>query len=60
MFLRLEIRFGDPNLEDSWGDWATILRPIKRVHIHPNYKPSQAYFDIAILEIDQVTLCFTS
>jgi hypothetical protein len=48
------IRFGDNNLEDSFDDYGMVERGIKKINIHPKYKTNQAYFDVAVLEIDEV------
>ena len=52
-FFRYRVRLGQNDLnslEDS------VSSKIKRVHTHPNYKNYEAYFDVAIVEIETVVL----
>ena len=60
LFLSWKIRLGDNNLEDSSDDHGMVERGIKKISIHPRYKPTQAYFDVAIMEIDEVVRNYTN
>jgi hypothetical protein len=53
LFFRYSVRLGQNDLstnEDS------VNKKIKGVHIHPEYKSYQAYFDVAVVEIETVQL----
>jgi hypothetical protein len=48
------VRLGDTNLGDSSDDGAVIERQIRDIHVDPDFRPTVAYFDVAVIEIDEV------
>jgi hypothetical protein len=50
------VRLGEPNLSpsDDSKKKSSEHRKISRVTIHPKYNNGQAYFDIALLDVDEI------
>ena len=49
----MQLRFGDRNLASAADDLGLVTRGIARTHRHHRYQLYLAYYDVAMLELDQ-------
>ena len=48
-----KVRIGDLNLKVEENYLEPQIRQIKRIYVHPKYKTTAFYDDIALLELDE-------
>ena len=53
-FFRWLLRLGDQDHLNESDDFSKVEMKINQFRIHPLYKKGQAYFDVAIIDMDQV------
>ena len=55
IFFRWSVRLGDVDLSSEVDDGAVVEREVLHLSIHSNFHRGQAYFDVAVLTVSEVT-----
>jgi len=50
------VRFGDRDISSRADDKNVLIRNVKRVSLHPNYRESQAYYDVGMIILDRAVI----